>query len=89
MRTTSQALTTEPKLGRQSHKVPREVLRSPVAPLGSGVYILGLSMISFETYIEISVDDLDLLYSGFFYIQETGSWTSVDSAQQQILHGVI
>ena len=46
-------------------------------------------MISFETYIEISVDDLDLLYSGFFYIQETGSWTSVDSAQQLILHGVI
>ena len=60
-----------------------------MAPLGSGVYILGLSMISFETYIEISVDDLDLLYSGFFYIQETGSWTSVDSAQQLILHGVI
>ena len=60
-----------------------------MAPLGSGVYILGLSMISFETYIEISVDDLDLLYSGFFYIQETGSWTSVDSAQQQILQGVI
>ena len=27
--------------------------------------------------------------TGFFYIQETGSWTSVDSAQQQILHGVI
>ena len=62
---------------------------TPVAPLGSGVYILGLSMISFETYIEISVDDLDLLYSGFFYIQEIGSWTSVDSAQQLILHGVI
>ena len=60
-----------------------------MAPLGSGVYILGLSMISFETYIEISVDDLDLLYSGFFYIQETGSWTSVNSAQQLILHGVI
>ena len=60
-----------------------------MAPLGSGVYILDLSMISFETYIEISVDDLDLLYSGFFYIQETGSWTSVDSAQQLILHGVI
>ena len=31
MRTTSQALMIEPKLGRQSHKVPREVLRSPVA----------------------------------------------------------
>ena len=60
-----------------------------MAPLGSGVFILDLSMISFETYIEISVDDLDLLYSGFFYIQETGSWTSVDSAQQQILQGVI
>ena len=60
-----------------------------MAPLGSGVFILDLSMISFETYIEISVDDLDLLYSGFFYIQETGSWTSVDSAQQLILHGVI
>ena len=60
-----------------------------MAPLGSGVFILDLSMISFETYIEISVDDLDLLFSGFFYIQETGSWTSVDSAQQQILHGVI
>ena len=60
-----------------------------MAPLGSGVFILDFSMISFETYIEISVDDLDLLYSGFFYIQETGSWTSVDSAQQLILHGVI
>ena len=39
-------------------------------------------MISFETNtFKLSVDDLDLLYSGFFYIQETGSWTSVDSAQ--------
>ena len=31
VRTTSQALTTEPKSGRPSHKVPREILRSPVA----------------------------------------------------------
>ena len=58
MRTTSQALTTEPKLGRQSHtRFPGKFLGVPwlgvpVAPLGSGVYILGLSMISFETYIE-------------------------------------
>ena len=53
-----------------------------MVPLGSGVYILGLIMISFETNtFKLSVDDLDLLYSGFFYIQETGSWTSVDSAQ--------